>query len=206
MHDGAPAAERDGERLAVDARLEHAVDRVEEVVAVELRVEAEDAAAEHAVEQLVPPRADRERLGVRPRDVPERDDRRARQPVADHARQQREVVVLHEDDRDPRTSLPATTASANFALTVRYCSKSDDAERRPHVRDVAERPQAFVGEAAVVAGLLLGRQPDAAQLVGGRVGRHGDAVVRVDGVAVGACRCRARSRCPSTRASPARAR
>ena len=38
--------------LAVDARLEQAVDGVEEVVAVELRVEAEDAAAEQAVEQL----------------------------------------------------------------------------------------------------------------------------------------------------------
>ena len=38
-------------------------------------------------------------LEVRPRDVPERDDRRLRQLLADQLRRQREVVVLHEDDR-----------------------------------------------------------------------------------------------------------
>ena len=43
------AAVDDGERLAVDARLDEAVDGVEEIVAVELRVEAQDAAAEQAV-------------------------------------------------------------------------------------------------------------------------------------------------------------
>jgi hypothetical protein len=31
--------------------------------------------------------------------VPEGDDRRARQALAHHARQQREVIVLHQDDR-----------------------------------------------------------------------------------------------------------
>ncbi len=150
---------------------------------MELRVEAEDAAAEHAVEQLVPPRADRERLGVRPRNVPERDDRRARQQVADHARQQREMVVLHEDDR-VRGLRFLLDRVRELRVHVAIVLEVRRAERRPHMRDVAERPQALVREAAVVAGLLLGRQPDAAQLVGGRVRRHGDAVEFVDGDAV----------------------
>ena len=72
--------------LVVDARLEEAVDRLEEVVAVEPRVEAEDRAAEHAVEDLLAPRADAERFGVRPGDVPERDDRRARQALRGSSR------------------------------------------------------------------------------------------------------------------------
>ena len=46
------------------------------------------------------------------------------------------------------------------------------------MRDVAQRPQALVGEAGVVAGLLLRREPDAADLVEGMLRRHGDAVVR----------------------------
>ena len=106
MHGGAAAAADDGERLAVDARLDEAVDALEEVVDVELRVEAQDVAAEEPVEQLDAPRADRERLGIRPRDVPERDDRRVGQALADHARQQREVVVLHENHRVVGRGLP----------------------------------------------------------------------------------------------------
>jgi hypothetical protein len=37
-------------------------------------------------------------LRVGPGDVPERDDRRAGQPLADHLRREGEVVVLHQDD------------------------------------------------------------------------------------------------------------
>ena len=51
--------------------------------------------------------------------------------------------------------------------------------------DVAQRPEALVGKAVVVAGLLLRRQPDAAELVGGLLRRHGDAVVPVHHLAVG---------------------
>ena len=86
MHRGAAAAAHHGERLAVDARLHEAVDGLEEVVDVELRVEAYDIGAEEAVEQLDTPRADRECLRIRPRDVPERDDGRLGQALADHAR------------------------------------------------------------------------------------------------------------------------
>ena len=50
-------------------------------------------------QDLAPPRADAERLRVRPRDVPEGEDGGARQLLADHRRQQREVVVLHQHDR-----------------------------------------------------------------------------------------------------------
>ena len=93
------AAKRHRASLAVDAALHEAVDRLDEVVAVELRVEAEDGAAEQPVDDFLPPRADAESLGVWPRNVPERDDRGARQALAEHARQQREVIVLHEHDR-----------------------------------------------------------------------------------------------------------
>ena len=54
--------------------------------------------------------------------------------------------------------------------------------------DVAQRPQALVGEAEVVALLLLLRQPDAADAVGRVLGRHHHVVVLVDGVAVGGAR------------------
>src|SRR5207302_2022119 len=52
---GRVAAVRDGKRFPVDARFEEAVDRIEEVVAVELRVEAEDRRAQQPVEDLLAP-------------------------------------------------------------------------------------------------------------------------------------------------------
>ena len=106
LHRRQLAPVRHGERLAIDPRLELPIDRVDEVVAMKLRVEPENAAAEQAVEQLLPPRANRERFRIRPRNVPERNDRRSRQRLPDHARQQREVIVLDEHDRVAATSLP----------------------------------------------------------------------------------------------------
>ena len=147
--------------LAIDARLEVAVDGVEEVVAVELRVEAEDAAAEQPFEQLVAPRADAEALGVRPGDVPEGEDRRARQPLADQPRREREVVVLHEDDRVVGVDLVARRRRAKRSVDLLVVLPVLAAEDRPRVRDVAERPEPLVGEAVVVALLFLRREPDA---------------------------------------------
>ena len=71
------------------------------------------------------------------------------------ARQQREVVVLHQHDRVVAARLGhhrvgEALVDGLVGLPVRL------AEHRPHVRHVAQRPQAFVGEAEVVALLLFG--------------------------------------------------
>ena len=185
VHRGRLAAEGDRERFAVDARFQLPVDRVEEIVAVKLRVETEDAAAEQAVEQLDAPRADRERLRVGPGNVPERDDGGVRQALADHPRQQREMVVLHQHHRvlrlgfgDDRVREPRVDVAVVLEIAR--------AERGAHVRDVTQRPQALVGEAVVIPALFLGREPDAPDLVERLPGRHRHAVVAIDGLAVGA--------------------
>src|SRR2546422_4108665 len=56
--------------------------------------------------------------------------------------------------RPPRSTL--------FPYTTLFRSRR--AEDRTHVGDVAHGPQPFIGEPVVVARLLLGRQPDPAQL------------------------------------------
>ena len=168
-------------------------------------MEAEDRRAEHALEHLLAPRADAERLGVGPGDVPEGDDGGARQALAHHARQQREVVVLHQHDRvvGARLVRHHVGEAPVHRLVVLPVGRAED---RPRVRDVAERPQALVGEAVVVALLLLLRQPDAADAV-----RRASPAAPSRGRACRPCRGRpsrrrARSRCRSRRASPARAR
>jgi hypothetical protein len=182
-HQRAAPAEPHGALLAVDARLEEAVHRVEEVVAVLLGVEAHDAAAEHAREQLHVPRADGEALGVRPGDVPEAEHRRARQALADLPRRQRVVVVLHEDDRVLALGLLAR-GLGEALVHVAVAAPVRAAEDGRGVHDVAQRPEALVGEAVVVALLLVLAQPHAPQHVALLAGRHAQAVVAVDDLAI----------------------
>ena len=144
-------------------------------------------AAEQAVEQLLAPRADGEGLGIGPGNVPERDDGRARQALAHHARQQREVIVLHQHDRVVGARLVGDDVGEAL-VDVAVMLPVVRAERRARVGDVAQRPQALVGEAVVVALLLLLRQPHPADPVGGMLGRHHHVVVLVDRVAVGVAR------------------
>ncbi len=106
---------------------------------MELRVEAEDGASEESVDDLLPPRANAEGFRVWPRNVPERDDRRARQALAKHARQQGEVIVLHQDDRVVTVRLlddhvGEALVDGDVMRPVAF------AERRPHEGDVAKRP------------------------------------------------------------------
>ncbi len=184
LHQRLVLAERDRRMLVLDARLEEAVDRLDEVLAVETGVEAQDRRAQHALQDLAPPRADAERFRVGPGDVPEGQDGRVGQLLAHHRGQQREVVVLHQHDgilaaRLGHDGVGEALVDGLVGLPVRL------AEHRAHVRHVAQRPQALVGKAEVVALLFLGRQPQAAQLVVVLARRHGDAVVGVDDLAVG---------------------
>ena len=133
------AAERHRASLAVDAALHEAVDRLDEVVAMELGMEAEDGASEQSVDDLIPPGTDAEGLRVWPRNVPEGDDRRARQAPAKHARQQGEVIVLHQDDRVVAVRL--LDDDVGEALIDRDVMRPVPlAERRPHEGDMAKRP------------------------------------------------------------------
>ena len=95
------AAARHGEAVHLDARLQGAVHRLQEVVAVVLDVESQQVVAEQAVEDFVLPGADAEDLAVGPGDVPELQHHQVRPGLLEHPRQQGEVVVLHEDHGRP---------------------------------------------------------------------------------------------------------
>src|SRR5262249_13952764 len=53
------------------------------------------------------------------------------------------------------------------------------------VRDVAKRPESLIGEAEIESLFLFRRKPEASECVARMVGRNGDVVVLVNGVAVG---------------------
>ena len=169
--------------LSVDAGLEEPIHGVHEVVAVGLGVKAQDARAEHSLEQLVAPGADAEPLRVGPGDVPEHDDGRPGQPLANEARHEGEVIVLNEDDRIFGVHLLTDGVGELLVdgLVVLPVLASEDGAG---VREVAERPEALVGEAVVVALLFFGREPDPPDEVGLFAGRHADPPVLVGRLSV----------------------
>src|SRR4051812_27916926 len=102
-----------------------------------LHVEAEDAAPEQSLQDLLPEGADSEPLGVRPGDVPEGKDGGAREALADEPRRESEMVVLHEDDRVVAVDLLADglgEAAVHFLVVLEVLAP----EARPGVRDVAQ--------------------------------------------------------------------
>ena len=122
--------------LVLDARFQSAIDGLDEILAVKTRLETHDGAAEHALQNFAPPGADPKGLGVRPRNVPEGEDRRPRKPLPDHRRKQREVIVLHHHDRilaarliDHRVGESLVDLAIGLPVGL--------AKHRPHVRHVA---------------------------------------------------------------------
>jgi hypothetical protein len=167
----------DGALLAIDARFEVAIHRIEEVVAVELGLESQDAAAKQSFQQFGAPGANAQAFGVRPGDVPEGDDGGAGQAFANQARGQGEVVVLHQHHGIVGFGFLAH-GLGEFAIDRFVGGPVVAAEERPHVGQVAQRPQTFVGKAVVVAALFLGGEPHAAQGIGFLVGRHAHVILR----------------------------
>ena len=164
--------------LPVDPGLEEPIHGIHEVIAVGLGVKAEDARAEHSLEQLVAPGADAEPLRVGPGDVPEHDHGRPGQPLADEVGHEGEVIVLNEDDRVFRVDLLAESVRELLVdgLVVLPVLASEDG---PGMCEVAERPETLVGKAVVVALLFFGREPDPPDQVGLFAGRHADPAVLV---------------------------
>src|SRR6185369_3715469 len=146
--------EHDAVPLAIDTRLELAIDGIEEVIAVMLDVESEKIVPEEAFQNLAFPGADPECFGVGPWNVPELAHNGTRRSLLDQSGKQREVIILDEDQGPGLSdfvedSLGELLVDGNVLLPVLFT------EEGPLVGDVAKRPKSFVGQAVVVPLLFL---------------------------------------------------
>ena len=89
----------DLEAIPCGERFDGAIDARQKIVAMRLDVEADQVGAQQPVNQIARPRADAEDFRIGPGNMPEDGDTRVRPRFLDHARQQREVIVLRENDR-----------------------------------------------------------------------------------------------------------
>src|SRR5678816_640099 len=85
--------------VPVDPCFERMVHGIDEIAAMESRVESKNAASQEPLEDLSVPRADGIALRIGPRDMPKRDNGCMRQLVSHDLGYQREMVILNKHDR-----------------------------------------------------------------------------------------------------------
>src|SRR6267143_2994591 len=175
----------DREVLPVDTALDRALDGIEKVVAVILRVEADQVGAQHPLEDLPLPGADPEGLEVRPGDVPEERDPHVGALGLDERREQREVIVLDQHQGRLRAFDLLEDGRGELRVHAEVVLPVLGAEERPRVDDVAEGPEPLVGKAIVVPVLLLLAEPHPPERVAGVVGRQGEPTTLVRDLEVG---------------------
>ena len=159
----------------VDFGSEQQFDGGEEVARVGGGLKPDRRTAEQPFDQRTAPRAHAERLGPRPRDVPEGADAAERQLPANQQRRQRKVIVLHEDDRRSVLRFVGYRLGkqpVHELVGVKVASEERGFDRRT----VTERPERAVGEAVVVAVLLLGVEKHAAKAIAWPIDRHLESV------------------------------
>ena len=172
------------ELLPVDAGFQRPVHRFQKVVAMRLHMESDQVGAQQAVQQLPLPGADSKGLRIRPGNVPENRDARIGTLLLDHARQQREVIVLNQHHRilfsldllQQRVRELPIHGFVEFPVF--------GAESRASVGDVAERPQALICESQIEPLFFFLGQPQPAKSVLRMVGRNTNAIVLIHGFAV----------------------
>src|SRR5262249_41658205 len=144
---------------------ERAIHRIQKIVAVRLHVEPNQVRAEQPVDQLALPRTNRERLRIRPRDVPENRDPSVRTRFLDHPWRESEVIILHEDHRIRLTRSLFKKCFGEAAIHGLILVPILGAENRTSMRDMAQRPQTFIGESKIESLLFLRSEPNAAKRV-----------------------------------------
>ena len=102
---------------------------------------------------------------------------------ADELRQQREMKVLDQHHGAVGARLRRDHVG-ELGVDLLIGAPIARAKRRPHVRQVAQRPESLVGEAVVVPLFLLLGEPHAAQGVGRIIRRHADVVEAVHRLAI----------------------
>ena len=175
----------DFETGPVGEGFEGAVHGLKKIVAVSLHVKADKVGAKEAFDELALPGTNAEGFGIGPGNMPENGDTHVGARFLDHAGEKREVVVLNEEDRRGSAGHLVKNGVGKTAVDALVEKPVFGAKEWAGMRDVTERPETLVREAFVVAAIFLLGKPDAAECVGGVMGRNLNAVVFTNDLAVG---------------------
>ena len=172
------------EMLPFHARFQRAIYCLQKIVAMGLNVKTDQVCGQQSVEKLALPGTDTECLRIRPGNVPEDCNAGVRPLLLDHLRQQSKVVILNKQGRLFRAGHLVQHRFGKLPVHLFIMFPILGSEQRPRMRDMAERPQAFVSEAVVVAFFFIFVEPYAPQRVLRLVGWNSQPVIPINGFAV----------------------
>ena len=159
-----------------------------------LRVKTNQVRPQQSVNQLTLPGTNSEHFRIRPRNMPENCYARIRTGFLHHSRQEREVIILRQQDGRFRAFHFIEHRIGKVPVGLLVTQPVVGTKNGACMRDMAKGPQSFVGETLVIAFLFFCCQPHAPQVVAGPVRRDAQAIVRIHGLAVCAT-CAVRDPC-----------
>src|ERR1700730_5273610 len=148
-------------------------------------METDQVGAQESIHELSLPRANTECLLVGPGNMPENCHPSIASSLFDKPGQQREMVVLHQNDRICRAFHLFKQSVGELVVDSLVMLPIIGTEDRPGVRDVAERPKTLIGKPVVVAFLFLFGEPYAPQRVLRILWRYAQTVVVINRFHVG---------------------
>lgn len=127
----------------IDTSFHRAIDSLQEVLAMMLKMEPQQVIPQQTVQKLFPPRERVEYFAIWPWNVPELSNHKVRARVAKHARKQAEVVILNKDEgrfvlRFFQNCFGKALIHTPIGLPI------FGSEQRTSECNVTQRPQAFV--------------------------------------------------------------
>src|SRR5260370_1312148 len=174
-----------GETFAIDARFHNSIGGLEEVITVRLYVEPDQVGAQESVHEFSLPRANAECLLVGPRNVPENCHPSIASSLFDKPGQQREMVVLHQNDRVKRTFHLFDDSVSELVVDSLVVFPIIGPEEGGGGRDVAERQKPLMGKRVVFPFLFLLGDPSPPQRVLRILWRHAQTIMLVNRFHVG---------------------
>src|SRR5260370_17312692 len=139
-----------GETFAIDARFHNPIGCLEEVITVRLYVEPDQVGAQESIHEFSLPRANAECLLVGPRNMPENCHPSIASSLLDKPGQQREMVVLHQNDRVNRAFHLFDHSVSELVVDSLVMLPIIGPEDLPGVRDAPDTPNPLIANPLLV--------------------------------------------------------
>src|SRR6202158_3987260 len=151
--------------IPIDSGLHDPIGSLKKVGAVRLDMKPDEIGSQEPIHQFALPWTNPKRFLIGPWNVPENRYPGVRPFLFYHSGQQREMIILHQNDRLLTIFHFFQEGVSKLAIHRLILLPVARPKNRTRVRDVTERPQPLIGEAGVTSFLFFFREPDAAQRI-----------------------------------------
>ena len=171
----------DCKTVPLDAGFKGLIHRLQKIIAMRLDMEADQIGAQQSVQEFPLPGADPEGFRVGPGNMPEDCDPRVGPLRFYEPGQQREMIILNQNERLLRIFDFLQHGLREFLIYTLVMFPVPGPKHGPCMSDMTERPNSLVREPQIVSFFLFLGEPQAAERVVRMIGGNAQPVICVDG-------------------------